>query len=207
VIGAPTAGLVLDVDGVLSPLHGHTAWGDDQVAGDLFGPVDISPSLVRRLEAIADQPHVLAAWLTDWPPRIRARMRGFPGQDWPDIGDAHRHQLPRGPDRGWWKPQALRAWLDDQPSVIRLAWCDDDLAFPRTDTTRDTDLDLIPLLGRDALAGRRLFAPGSTQAELHLPTLAVLLTAPDPSAGLTVAEIDRIEGFLGTSPDNESHSG
>jgi hypothetical protein len=29
---------VFDVDGVVSPVHGHTAWGDDVVAGNVFGP-------------------------------------------------------------------------------------------------------------------------------------------------------------------------
>jgi hypothetical protein len=189
------AALVLDVDGVLSPLHGHTTWGDDQIAGDLFGPVNISPKLVRRLEGIAGQPHVIAAWLTDWPPRLRARMRGFPGPDWTDIGQAHRHSLPRGPGT-WWKPPALRAWLDDQPSVTRLAWCDDDLALPRSGATGQTDLDLIPLLGHAALAGRRLFAPNTNQAEVPLTGLSVLLTAPSPDTGLTATEVERVDRFL-----------
>ena len=188
---APSAALVLDVDGVLSPLHGHTTWGDDQIAGDLFGPVHLSPALVLRLEAITGQPHVLAAWLTDWPARWRTRMRGFPGRDWPDIGEAHRKSLPRSPGT-WWKPLALREWLHD------------DLSFPRTSTTDQTDLDLIPLLGEAALAGRRLFGTTSTHAEVHLAHLSTLLIAPDPATGLTEPEVARLERFLGHAAVDET---
>lgn len=189
--------LVLELDGVLNPTSRGLSPGEDPaLAGHPAGAHDSSPALVRRLEDIAAQRHVTAAWLTDWPAKIQTRMRGSRCAEWPDIGVAHRYSLPPKPGI-WWKPRALRAWLDAQPSVTRLAWCDSNLAFPRTSPTERIDLDLIPLLGHHALAGRRLFTRDSTQAVVHRPGLSVLLTAPDPGVGLTSVEVVRLDRFLG----------
>ena len=51
--------VILDVDGVLSPVHGRTAWHDDVEAGNVFGPVLVSPALCARLERLATLPGVL----------------------------------------------------------------------------------------------------------------------------------------------------
>lgn len=51
-----TKALVLDVDGVVSPVFGHTAWGDDIVAGHLFGPVFVSPTMCQPLDRLAAHP-------------------------------------------------------------------------------------------------------------------------------------------------------
>ena len=53
-----TRALVVDVDGVVSPVHGHTAWGDDVVAGHVFGPVRVSPAMCARLDEIAELPNL-----------------------------------------------------------------------------------------------------------------------------------------------------
>ena len=73
--------LVMDVDGVVAPVHGTTAWGDDVVGGRLFGPVLVSPTPCARLDVIAAAPDVTGFWLTDRPPEARARMDPLPGRD------------------------------------------------------------------------------------------------------------------------------
>ena len=58
------AALIVDVDGVVSPVHGATAWGDDVDGGMRHTPV--SPLLNGRLDALGDRPDVLPMWLTSW---------------------------------------------------------------------------------------------------------------------------------------------
>jgi hypothetical protein len=122
--------LVMDVDGVVSPVHGKTAWGDDVVAGRLFGPVLVSPTLCARLDEIAAAPDVTGFWLTDWPPEARARMDPFPGRDWASI--ARPATNPTG--QIWTKWPAMQAWLDDHPEITTLVWCDDHLTPSRRAT-------------------------------------------------------------------------
>lgn len=57
---------MVDVDGVVSPVHGQTDWGDDVVAGRVFGPVQVSPELCRRLDRLTAMPGVRGVWLTGW---------------------------------------------------------------------------------------------------------------------------------------------
>jgi hypothetical protein len=122
----------MDVDGVVAPVHGKTAWGDDVVAGRLFGPVLVSPTLCARLDVIAAAPDVTGFWLTDWPPEARARMDPFPGRDWASI--ARPPPSPTG--RTWTKWPAIQAWLDDHPEITTLVWCDDHLNRTRRATVR-----------------------------------------------------------------------
>ncbi len=69
-----TRALIVDVDGVISPVHGHTAWGDDVVAGHVFGPVLVSPAMCARLDQIAASPNLLCGWLTSWSVEMRTAM-------------------------------------------------------------------------------------------------------------------------------------
>jgi hypothetical protein len=114
--------LILDIDGVVSPVHGHTAWGDDEVAGHVFGPVLVSPSMVARLDALALTPHLSCWWLTSWTMTMRRAMDPFPGHDWPAIPEP-----PTTDRRTWWKWHAVSSWLADRRDISRLAWCDDHL--------------------------------------------------------------------------------
>jgi hypothetical protein len=76
----PTA-IVFDVDGVVSPVHpvGGSAWTDEQVVGNVFGPVLASPRLCVKLDALDRAPGVGCWWLTSWRSDMRARMTVFPG--------------------------------------------------------------------------------------------------------------------------------
>ncbi|WP_324273531.1 hypothetical protein [Blastococcus brunescens] len=71
-----------------------------------------------------------------------------------------------GADAGWWKLDAARAVADAEPGR-RIVWIDDDLAHQAADT------------------GEWLAANGH-----------VLVVAPDYLAGLTHAELDRVEAWL-----------
>src|SRR4051812_18450683 len=45
--------VIVDVDGVVSPVHpSGTTWGDEVVAGQVFGPVLVSPRLCAHLDAL-----------------------------------------------------------------------------------------------------------------------------------------------------------
>ncbi|MGB3763756.1 MAG: hypothetical protein WA966_11075 [Ornithinimicrobium sp.] len=123
--------VVLDVDGVTSPVHGATAWTDDVETGDVFGPVVVSPSLVRHLDGLGEVPGVTCLWMTDWTPEMRQRMRTFPGRDWPHL---ERSDSPTA-SQSWWKFAALHRWLTETTSSTpqderfgSLAWLDDDLS-------------------------------------------------------------------------------
>lgn len=127
-----THALVVDVDGVVSPVGGHTAWGDDVVAGDVFGPVYTSPTMCARLDRLAEQPGVTCWWLTSWPEQMRTAVAPFPGRAWPAINI--EADLPHA--SRWWKLEALRQWLESHDEVTSLAWCEDHLSAPRAEVTR-----------------------------------------------------------------------
>jgi hypothetical protein len=99
--------LILDVDGVISPVHGHTAWGDDTIAGTVLGDdVHVSPTMCERLHRLGNHPGVIPVWLTSWTPAMRATMRTFPGRTWQRTEPAAtprertRTKLTRGRARG-----------------------------------------------------------------------------------------------------------
>ena len=119
-----THALVVDVDGVISPINGHTAWGDDVIAGDVFGPVYTSPAMCAQLDELARLPDLTCWWLTSWSQQMRDATSPFPGRDWPAIEDGTADE----PPSRWWKLQALRHWLAAHPQVTSLARCEDHLS-------------------------------------------------------------------------------
>lgn len=159
--------VVVDVDGVVSAVYPRTsAWGDEVVAGSVFGPVMVSPTLCRRLDALATLPGVECVWLTSWDARMRAAMQPFPGSTWRTVtGPEEASALP---NKGWWKLAALDTWLASQRDVEAVAWCDDHLRG-----------------GRPAAARRRLARRG----------LDVLLLHPDTAVGLTPEDLQRLQDW------------
>lgn len=160
-----TKALIVDVDGVVSPVHGQTAWGDDVVAGHLFGPVVVSPTMCQLLDRLARNPAAACWWLTSWSVEMRARLHPFPGRTWPVIADMTDSI---GSSRTWWKLQALESWLDEHPEIRALAWCDDDLRG-----------------GRHA-AARRRFTPRGVES---------LLLTPKVEVGLTPTHLAQLEAW------------
>lgn len=128
--GEPRAALVMDVDGVVSPVHGRTDWGDDVVAGRVFSDVYVSPELCRRLDQLATMPDVCAVWLTDWDAEMRAAMDPFPGHGWTAIERRWGENDVAPEAGGWWKAAALLDWLDTHPRIRTLVWADDHLGKP-----------------------------------------------------------------------------
>lgn len=139
--GSRVVALVMDVDGVVSPVHGTPPWDDGGVvAGWMFGPVLVSAALCERLDAVASLPGVQSLWLTDWSAEMRSSMTPFPGVTWPTLADpeagrllAHQHAGERWSLLPWWKWWALDHWLDNHPDVTHLVWCDDHLSRTSTD--------------------------------------------------------------------------
>lgn len=168
-VRSTTAGmraLILDVDGVVSPVgDSETLWGDEVVGGDVFGPVRISPTLCARLEELSRTPGVSCWWLTSWSVEMRAGMHTFPGRDWPVVAEP---SVATGPEQGWWKLAAVEIWLERHPELSAFAWCDDHLRG-----------------GRPAAIRRRLSPRG----------VETLLLAPRTEVGLTPRHVDALEAW------------
>lgn len=180
---AVTTALVVDVDGVVSPIHGHPAWPDETTAGVSFGPVLVSPTLCSHLDRLAARPGVQAWWLTSWDGEMRHHMDPFPGRDWPVVArpetgyaDAKAWAGDRWERCGWWKWWALHRWLARQREITRLIWIDD-------------DLNLTRLLGYDLDI--------ATELANH-QRVDVTLIAPASDTGLTAEHITQIEQILNT---------
>lgn len=162
----PIRAVIVDVDGVVSPVHGAgTAWGDDVVAGRVFGPVIVSPTMCTRLDQLNRVPGVDCWWLTSWDAEMRERMDPFPGREWPVITDLADAWVKA---RGWWKFDAVGAWLDRNPQVQGLAWCDDHLRG-----------------GRPPAIRRRLAQRG----------IDPLLLTPKVEVGLTPEHLDQLDAW------------
>lgn len=204
--------LVVDVDGVVSAVHPPgDVWGDEVTAGHLFGPVRVSPTLCRRLDRLAALPHVEPLWLTSWPAESRRRMDPFPGRTWEtlrvveDAGDAGVTNLPADVDRlGWWKWDALRAWLHTHREVRSLVWCDDHLAellwaedVDQEDASADEPRPRPLASALDPEDAPFLTTVSEViAARLTEAGVAATLIAPETAAGLRPADLDRVEAAL-----------
>lgn len=182
----PSAAVVMDVDGVVSPVHGRTDWRDDVVAGWAFGPVSVSPELCRRLDAITSRPDVVGVWLTDWDAQMRAGAEPFPGRSWcaierPDIEPNDPSQA--GPT--WWKAPALFKWLDQHPTVTTIIWADDHLGRPGDARLNLDDVEHGAPTRASVLA--RSFKNRGIAAQL---------VVPETSVGLTRADVASIEAAV-----------
>jgi hypothetical protein len=167
---APSHALILDIDGVVSPVHpAGSPWGALVSAGNVFGPVLVAPAMCERLDALGRRPGVSCWWLTSWTEEMRRAMDPFPGRAWPVVGSLDDHQ---GPGRSWWKMAAMQEWVAQHPTVRSVAWCDDHLRG-----------------GRPA-AARRWFASRDVEA---------LLVAPTTSVGLTPAHLDQLEEWANSA--------
>lgn len=116
--------LVLDVDGVISPVGRSNAWNDLRMVEDAPYWLLISRSMG---DALADLP-AERVWLTSWDHLANewvAPALGWsplPVVEWPDGPRARPNHL---------KLEGLEAFLDPSPDPPeRLVWCEDTLADP-----------------------------------------------------------------------------
>ena len=162
-----TTVVIMDVDGVVSAVHPRTsAWGDEVEVGVVFGPVLVSPTLTSRLDALHALPGVECWWLTSWTSEMRGGMRAFPGAGWGVLAEPDLQSK----DRGWWKLNAVCAWLEGRPDVKSIAWCDDHLRG-----------------GRPRAVHKALTGCGVEDVQLEVPRTDV---------GLTPAQLTRLERWV-----------
>ncbi|MGY2065640.1 HAD domain-containing protein [Blastococcus sp. SYSU DS0619] len=170
---APPPVLLLDVDGVLNALRRDLPEGWRR--GTFHGYVlSWDPSVVARLREWHDSGRVELQWLTTWTEladQLLAEPMGLPR----GLRTHSRDVLPTGFGgplgalTGWWKLAAAREVAEAEPGR-RIVWIDDDLADQAEDTSE------------------WLAASGQ-----------VLVVAPDHVLGLTHAELDRVEAWLGSA--------
>lgn len=173
--------LLLDVDGVVSPVHGRTSWGDDVVAGHSFGPVATSPEMCERIDSLAKDPDLLCLWLTSWTEEMRKMLKPFPGSYWDDLPAPG--EIQPGEDE-WWKWDALQAWLCAHPSVKTVVWCDDDLQRTHFAGSLISDPDSI-------VDRRPVYREWFDERGIDS-----LLIAPATVVGLTREHLGQIKQFL-----------
>lgn len=196
----------MDVDGVVSAVHPEDdVWGDEVTAGHLFGPVRVSPTMCRRMNELAALPHVVPMWLTSWHAESRQRMDPFPGRGWPTLaGPDDLRDSPTDEDGlGWWKWDALWAWLGHNRQIESLIWCDDHLGLP---LWADGDFDGFP--GETPVLRPVVSALEPEDVPFLTTTAAVVATrlaqlgvdptlvAPATATGLLPGDLDRIEAAV-----------
>jgi hypothetical protein len=194
----PQAVLIVDVDGVVSPVHGVTAWGDDVVAGRLFGPVLVSPALCAELDLIATTPGLTCLWLTSWPSESRAGMSPFPGATWATLASRTEDEARPAPDPGlegglgWGKWSVVESWLSGHPGVRTVIWCDDGLAVDASEAFDAAARDETRGRGNQSATRRDVIAE-----RLARRGIKATLLVPDTRVGLTPADLAVIRRALG----------
>ena len=168
---APPPILLLDVDGVLNAVRVELRPGWRRATFNGF-VLSWDPTITARLREMHESGLVEIQWLTTWTEnadKLLAEPMGLPrGLRTHGRGDV----LPTGYGgelrgiSGWWKLAAIRAVAEAEPGR-RIVWIDDDLVEPAEDTSE------------------------WLTANAH-----VLVVAPDFFAGLTHAELDRVEAWL-----------
>lgn len=110
-----SAGIVLDLDGVLIPFDGpHDGWGRWERSAERSDLV-VSREAVEAVEDLGAQVH----WATSWAANANAVVSPFLG--WPELEILEKRTVPQ-----WWKLGAVEAFLRRAP-YGRVVWVDDDL--------------------------------------------------------------------------------
>ena len=171
--GSSTA-IFADVDGVLvpegsngrAPRHqGNWASFDAPFQRDCFYRPE---TLARLREATADH----KVWLTSWQEQASESFGSFVGE-WEVLSpEEQSYEWNHPGDTDWWKANLLLEWVDKNPHVTHVVWCEDEL----------TQVD-------------RLKAARTVYDELRGRGIRVMSICPDPQRGLTDYHLDLIDGF------------
>ena len=167
----PPPVLLLDVDGVLNAVHPDLPEGWRR--GIYNGYVlSWDPTVTARLRRWHESGRVELQWLTTWTEKADKLLAEPMGLPRGLRTHSREGVLPTGfgGERrgvsGWWKLAAARAVAEAEPGR-RIVWIDDDLVHQAEDTS-----------------------------EWLAANARVLVVAPDLFAGLTHAELDRVEAWL-----------
>lgn len=107
----------LDVDGVLAPAPAQ--WGDVSVVdAGARGTAAVSPTMLGLLGHLPG--HLV--WATAWGADADPVFAPLLGRSAPVAADGD------GSVHGWWKLDAVLAWLAERPTVKTVVWVDDELA-------------------------------------------------------------------------------
>lgn len=184
--GSATTALILDVDGVVSPVHGRTLFGDDVDARHRQPEsILVSPTLSASLDMLGLRRDVHPVWLSTWPADLRQAELLFPGREWETI-DPYPHHIEgvRWYDQTpaqWPNWRALSHWLSSHPEIRRIAWADDDLDRPGDEPNPLTRKDYYFM----ALSDR----------------YDTLLIAPRTDRGLTPSDLDNLLRWIDAGYD------
>ena len=162
----------LDVDGVLNAVSLATpaswGWGESECVRVNGGQIRYSPLLVQRFNALAARPDVQVHWLTTWLDLAPKMLAGAIGLAGESWPVLGEREYQRL-DGTWWKlPAASDHFLARRDD--RAVWIDDDLLYD---------------------GGARRWA------EPYVASGALLLVAPETRCGLTRAQFDAIEAWIG----------
>lgn len=163
-----------DVDGVLVPEGSN---GRSPATPDEWARFDVPfqrdcfyrPDVLNRLrKATADH----KVWLSSWQEKAHDSFGPIVG-DWEVLSpDEQEYEWNHPGDTDWWKANLLLEWVDQNPQVTHVVWCEDEL----------NHVD-------------RLEAARTVYDELRGLGLRVMVVCPDPKRGLTDYHLDLIDGF------------
>lgn len=165
--GTDGAVVLLDVDGVLAPISGSLTGWDDGVEVDAQGrgPVTVSPAMLARVGRLPAE----LVWATDWEEDAQEAFGSRLGRSCAALRSAGEESF------GWWKIDAIDAWLEANPQVVKVVFADD---------------ELVALDELDTPFGEVLAEVLTARGVDHL------LVVPD-GASLSPADLEGIESFLG----------
>ncbi|WP_022893243.1 hypothetical protein [Agromyces subbeticus] len=159
--------ILLDVDGVVSPIGGNVdTWPDGDLIDSPFGAAWCSPEMLRAVHAIG----VPVLWATDWKSNAEVVFAPIAGTR------AAATLLPGSGDGGWWKLDAMSRLLDRYRGIRSIVWVDD-------------------LLDAEDDIGVRYSVIAHEIADHYGVRLKLIV--PDSAVGLTPGDVDRIATFLG----------
>jgi len=183
---------VFDVDGVIAPIGGPTAWGDDVTVGDPEHQLFLSPSMCAAIDRLDGSHAVGCYWLTDWTYKMRHDTTLLPGREWPMIAEPLAGVTRAEEWAGewwdavpWWKWWALDEWLTHYRGVRRLVWIDDGLA--------DYKHNLEDARPTTSPARRAWTLENALRTGAGLD---VLLLSPDKRTGLRPLDLEIIEYWV-----------
>ena len=113
-----TGALFLDIDGTIAPIARRNGWMDWTVhVTEGQGAILWSPALAAALRTLPARIVFCTNWFAD--ADELAPLLDLPAGEW--LSD------PGVTGDNWWKPAAMKLWLENHPDVTRWAFLDDEI--------------------------------------------------------------------------------